>query len=54
MTAEYAPHPEWIDHVRRLVDDAPPLTPAQLGRLALLIQVAPKNVPRRKPENEAA
>jgi len=28
----------WIDHVRRMVDDWPPLTPAQREKLTLLLQ----------------
>jgi hypothetical protein len=38
----YRPRPEWAEYVRRLVDQAPPLTPAQTSRLAALLQVAPK------------
>lgn len=31
----------WIDHVRRVVDDCPPLTPVQRERLTLLLQPLP-------------
>jgi len=31
----------WIDHVRHLVDDCPPLTPAQGEKLTLLLQPMP-------------
>ncbi len=31
----------WIDHVRRLVDDCPPLSSAQRAKLALLLQPLP-------------
>jgi hypothetical protein len=31
----------WIDQVRRVVDDCPPLTPAQREKLTLLLQPLP-------------
>lgn len=37
----YHPRPEWAEYVRRLVDQAPPLQPAQVSRLAVLLQMAP-------------
>jgi hypothetical protein len=33
----------WIDQVRRLVDDCPPLTTAQREKLTLLLQPLPGN-----------
>jgi hypothetical protein len=41
MAAKYAPNPAWAEHVRRLVDEAPPLSPEQINRLAVLLQSAP-------------
>jgi hypothetical protein len=34
------PRPEWAEYVRRLVDAAPPLSPSQVDRLVVLLQVA--------------
>lgn len=31
----------WTDHIRRVVDDAPPLTPAQREKLTELLQPLP-------------
>ena len=31
----------WIDHIRHMVDDCPPLTPAQREKLTLLLQPRP-------------
>jgi hypothetical protein len=33
----------WIDHVRRVVDDCPPLTSEQREKLTLLLQPLPAN-----------
>jgi len=35
------PGTNWIDHIKRMVDDWPPLTPEQRDRLALLLQPDP-------------
>ena len=34
------------EHIRRVVDTAPPLTDAQLGRLSILLRPAPEAVAR--------
>jgi hypothetical protein len=44
---KYEINPAWVEYVRRLVDQAPPLSPAQIGRLAILLQVSPKFAPER-------
>lgn len=49
----YAPNPVWIEHIKRLVDEAPPLSPAQISRLAVLLQTQPAPAPRKKPTDEA-
>lgn len=49
----YRPRPEWAEHVRRLVDQAPPLSPAQISKLAALLQTQPAPAPRKKPTNES-
>lgn len=46
-SGRYAPNPAWAEYVRRLVDQAPPLTPAQVDRLTVLLQTAP--APRGQP-----
>jgi hypothetical protein len=33
----YQPNPAWADYVRKLVDEAPPLTPEQRIRLSILL-----------------
>ena len=33
----YRPNPAWAEYVRRLVDQAPPLSPAQRDHLAVLL-----------------
>lgn len=46
MSARQPSHhlrPEWADRIRELVDEAPLLTPAQLDRLAVLLQRPPKS-----------
>lgn len=35
------PRPEWAEFIHRLVDQAPPLSPAQINRLAILLSSAP-------------
>jgi hypothetical protein len=32
--------PKWAEYVRALVDDAPPLTPEQIDRLAVILAPA--------------
>lgn len=41
MPASSVLTPEVIEHARRLVEQAPPLTAAMSSRLAVLLQVAP-------------
>jgi len=44
----HQPNPAWADHVRKLVDQAPPLTPEQIDKLAILLQVQPPPGERRR------
>lgn len=53
----YQPNPAWAEHVRKLVDSAPPLSPAQVSRLAILLSVSPPAAPQKRKstdENAAA
>jgi hypothetical protein len=47
VTERYQINPAWVAYVHRLVDQAPLLSPAQIGRLAILLQVSPKFAPRK-------
>lgn len=38
----YRPNPAWAEYIRRIVDAAPPLSPAQRSRLAVLLMPAPR------------
>lgn len=52
----YRPRPEWAQYIHRLVDQAPPLSPAQVSRLAILLQSAPipESASREKSTQEVA
>jgi hypothetical protein len=55
MAEKYVLDPRWADHVRKLVDEAPPLSPAQRSRLAALLNAA-RAVPKAEigDDDEAA
>lgn len=42
-------NPEYAEHIRRLVDEAPPLSDQTMNRLKALLQPALKAVAERKP-----
>lgn len=52
MSTEHRPNPDTAEYVRRLVDQAPPLSPAQVSKLAVLLQTAP--APGKKAKDDAA
>lgn len=42
---EHTPRAEWAEHVRKLIAQAPPLSPEQIDRLMVLLSAQPQRVP---------